>query len=177
MAIEISRAQNRSDLEQILSLQKQNLPNALSQIEKEKEGFLTVTHTLDLLVRMNNVCPHIIAKDGNKLVGYALCMHPKFGDEIAILKPMINEINTILPQDESFIIMGQVCIHKAYRKAGIFRKLYKKMQETVGSINTNIVTEVDASNTRSLIAHLAVGFQELKIYNASGRKWHLIAMK
>lgn len=177
MAIQIGRVKNHSELEQILSLQKQNLPNALSQKEKENEGFLTVTHTLDLLVRMNSVCPHIIAKDGNKVVGYALCMHPQFGDEITILKPMLNEIKTLLPQDESYIIMGQVCIDKTYRKKGIFRKLYKKMQETAGPVFTNIITEVDALNTRSLSAHLAVGFQQLKIYNAFGRKWYLIVLK
>lgn len=177
MAIQISRAQSRLELEEILSLQKKNSPNALSKGEMEQEGFVTVSHTLDLLDRMNNVCPHIIAKENDKVIGYTLCMHPKFGNEIDILKPMFEEINSILSPDEKYMIMGQVCIHKEHRKMGIFQKLYKKMQEVTRTNYNYIITEVDSLNVRSLNAHFAVGFIELKTYCTSGRKWHLLALK
>ena len=62
MTIQIGRVQNKLELEQILSLQKENSPNALSIKEMEQEGFLTVTHTLELLDSMNKVCPHFIAR-------------------------------------------------------------------------------------------------------------------
>ncbi|WP_297705487.1 GNAT family N-acetyltransferase [uncultured Eudoraea sp.] len=177
MTIQIGRVQSRLEMEQILSLQRENSPNVLSMKEMEQEGYVTVTHTLDLLERMNKVCPHIIAKENDKVIGYALCMHPKFGNEIDILKPMFKEINSVLPPGEKYLVMGQVCIQKEYRKMGIFQNLYKKMQ-VVNKTNYNcIITEVDALNKRSLNAHFAVGFIELKTYNSNGRKWHILALK
>jgi len=73
--------------------------------------------------------------------------------------------------------MGQICIDKKYRKMGIFRKLYKKMLVCIKTKYNCIITEVDALNSRSLNAHFAVGFIELKSYNSSGRNWHLLALK
>lgn len=177
MAIQISQVQSRSELGQILSLQKKNRPNALTEEEIAKEGFVTAVHTLDLLDRMNRVYPHIIAVEKDKVIGYALCMHPNFANEIDILKPMFEEINAILSRDQKYMVMGQVCIDKAYRKMGIFQKLYEKMKEGIGTDFNCIITEVDALNTRSLNAHLSVGFKELKTYYSHGRKWHLIALK
>jgi predicted GNAT family N-acyltransferase len=177
MIIEIGQVQNKKELEQILSLQKENLPGALTKKEIAKEGFVTIAHSLDLLDAMNEVCPHIIAKYEEKVIGYALCMHPKFGNEIDILKPMFKEISAVLSRDEKYIVMGQVCIDKAYRKMGLFQKLYKNMQDTIKPDFNCIITEVDALNKRSLNAHLAIGFMELKTYTSDGRKWHLIALK
>ncbi|MGB5460978.1 MAG: GNAT family N-acetyltransferase [Eudoraea sp.] len=177
MTIQIGRVQSRLELEQILSLQKKNIPKALSIKEIEQEGFLTVTHSLDLLDRMNSRCPHIIAKENDEVIGYALCMHPKFNNEIDILKPMFEEINSVLAPGEKFMVMGQVCIQKEYRKKGVFQKLYKKMQDVLKTNYNCIITEVDALNKRSLNAHFAVGFIELKTYNYNGRKWCLLALK
>jgi hypothetical protein len=177
MTIQIGRVQSRLELEQILSLQEENIPDALSMKEMEEEGFLTVTHTLDLLDGMNKVCPHIIAKENGKVIGYALCMHPKFGNEIELLKPMFEEINSVLSPGEKYMVMGQVCIHKEYRKMGVFPNLYKKMQDVIRTNYNCIITEVDALNKRSLNAHFAVGFIELKTYNSNGRQWHLLALK
>ncbi len=177
MAIQISRAQSSLELEQILSLQKNNSPNALSKREMEQEGFVSVTHTLDLLGRMNSTCPHIIAKENDIVIGYALCMHPKFGSEIELLEPMFEEINSVMSPDVKYIVMGQVCIQKEYRKKGVFQNLYKKMQDVIKTNYNCIITEVDSLNKRSLNAHFAVGFIELKTYNSNGRKWHLLALK
>lgn len=177
MTIQIGRVQNRLELEQILSLQRENSPSALSMKEMEQEGFLTATHTLNLLDRMNKVCPHIIAKKNGKVIGYALCMHPKFCNEIELLKPMFEEINSVLSPGEKYMVMGQVCIQKEYRKMGVFQNLYKKMQDVIKANYNSIITEVDALNKRSLNAHFAVGFIELKTYYSNGRKWHLLVLK
>ncbi len=177
MAIKIQQVQNQLELKQILALQRENLPNALLKEEMEKEGFVTIAHTFDLLNAMNKVCRHIIAKENDRVVGYVLCMHPKFGNKIDILKPMFKEIDTVLSGDEKYMVMGQVCIDKAYRKIGLFHKLYMKMQDITKPDYNFIITEVDASNKRSLNAHLAIGFVELKTYTSYGRKWHLIALK
>ncbi len=169
-------ASTTEELGQIIALQKCNLPLSISSEEKIKEGFLTVKHDLDLLKRMNDACSHIIAKDGEQLAGYALCMHPKFRDEIDILKPMFDEVQKHFNSDRSFIVMGQVCIAKEYRKQGVFRKLYSKMQEITKPEFDCIITEVDANNVRSLEAHLAIGFKTLTTHRAGGKNWNLILL-
>ena len=167
----------QEELEQILALQRANLPVSLSSEEKMKEGFLTVHHSFDLLKRMNDSCQHIIAKNGTEVVGYALCMHPKFGGEIEVLKSMFVEIENKKAPFKSFIIMGQVCVDKGYRKQGLFRKLYNKMQEETKKEFDAIVTEVDATNIRSLQAHYTIGFKKLSKYKGDGRDWELIYLK
>lgn len=180
------------ELHQILKLQQKNLPQSVSEEEQQNEGFLTVEHTFNLLKKMHDKIPHTIAKDGNVVIGYALSMHPDFGDEIDVLKPMFTEIenvlttksqlelastSTTLSMTTNYIVMGQICIDKAYRKQGIFRHLYKAMKETIHSEFDCIITEVDAKNTRSLDAHYAIGFEDLKTYTSGGQDWKLIVLK
>ncbi|NER10224.1 Ribosomal protein S18 acetylase RimI [Muriicola jejuensis] len=176
MPVEYGRAGTDQDLKEILLLQEKNLPPQLTEEIREREGFLTVSHTLDLLGRMNEVCPHIIARKKGRVVGYALCMHPDFSEDIPILRAMFNQIRASLPSGKTFMVMGQVCIDKDYRKQGIFRGLYRTMKEALSDRFDLIVTEVDGRNRRSLEAHLAIGFQVLKKYQSDGRDWYLIIL-
>lgn len=177
MILKYCACEHIEELQQILDLQQRNLPKNISEKEKSKEGFVTVSHDLELLEKMNKTYPHTIVKDKNKVVGYALSMHPVFGNKIAVLRPMFKEINRVLPSGKKYIVMGQICIAKAYRGKGIFRKLYQTMWQAVKNDFDCIITEVDATNLRSLEAHYAIGFQSLKIYNSGGTQWHLIEMK
>lgn len=174
--ITYGRATSEADLNQILALQRKNLPGSISSEERINEGFVTVSHTFDLLKAMNDVCPHILAKSDGIVIGYALCMHPKFANDIAILRPMFEEIKSLHPKIEKCIAMGQICIDKTYRGRGIFRQLYKTMQEGVQPEFEQIITEVDAENTRSLRAHYAVGFKDLLTYRSSGQDWRVIRL-
>ena len=174
--IHFKTASTNEELKQILALQQENLPEAISEEEQKLEGFVTVRHTFDLLNRMNDVCAHIIAIYEGKVVGYSLCMHPKFEDEIEVLQPMFTEIKNVVPVGEHFIVMGQICIDKGYRKQGVFRKLYETMLEEIQPGFDSIITEVDLINNRSLQAHFAVGFKLLSRYNSGGQDWALISL-
>lgn len=171
------RASTDEELNQILRLQKLNLATALTNSEKEEDGFVTVDHTIDILKQMNDSCPHVIAKHGNQVVGYTLCMHTKFADGIEILKPMFKELDRVLSNNDKLIVMGQVCVDKLYRKRGIFRGLYNYMRQELKETFDYIITEVDAKNTRSLNAHLAIGFNILKKFNADHTDWVIISLK
>ncbi|MEM9648405.1 MAG: GNAT family N-acetyltransferase [Bacteroidota bacterium] len=164
-------------LQQILLLQQENLPKNLTAEAIKNQGFLTVEHTYEVLEEMNSECGHIIALENKKLVGYALCMHPKFAQSIEILKPMFREINAVVEGKKNYMVMGQVCVSKSHRGKGIFRGLYKAMKEKLPQGIDTIITEVDASNLRSMHAHKAVGFKELKRYREGGREWVLIILK
>lgn len=181
--ITYSLASSEDELQQILQLQQQNLPVAISEAERETEGFVTVQHDVELLKAMHEKCPHTIAKDGDLVVGYALSMHPDFGNEIEVLLPMFEELNRYfssmeaaekLLHHQNFIVMGQICIAKAYRQKGIFKKLYENMQANLPDGYSTIITEVDTKNQRSLNAHYAVGFNDLKRYVSGGQEWALI---
>ena len=82
------------ELDEILQLQKENLPANISQNEADAEGFVTVNHDFDLLKKMNHPHQHVIAKDGEKVVGYALVMLRKWEKEIPVLIPMFEQINS-----------------------------------------------------------------------------------
>lgn len=176
MEVDFTSCTTISELQQILSLQLKNLNTNVSTGEKEQEGFVTVSHTLEQLSEMNAACQHIIAKDQDKVVGYALCMHRRFGNDIEVLKPMFMEIASVVPENDSYIVMGQICIAKEYRRRGIFRKLYETMKNAIQPQFKSIITEVDASNLRSLEAHYSVGFRDLKTYRADGQDWKLIIL-
>ena len=177
MKVEYVQASSPFELEQILKLQQANLPFNLSKHIQQKEGFLTVEHTMDILLKLNQEFPHTLAKSNNKVVGYALSMDPKFKNEIPILKPLFEKIEAMSVAQKRYIIMGQICIDSTFRKIGIFRGLYQKMKEFTSDRYDYILTEVDARNERSLNAHLAVGFEIIKRYNTKEKTWNVIALK
>lgn len=174
--ITFERATSKVDLNQILDLQRKNLPAHISSEEKKKEGFVTVSHTYANLKAMNDVCQHIVAKSGGHVIGYALCMHPSFAEDIEVLHPMFEKVEAILPKIENYIVMGQICIDKAYRGQGIFRKLYLAMRGAVHPEFEYIITDVDAENTRSLGAHYSVGFKDLATFCSCGQVWKIIQL-
>ncbi|MDC6365378.1 MULTISPECIES: GNAT family N-acetyltransferase [Flavobacteriaceae] len=172
------QASTKNELEQILALQQVNLFKSLSSKEREKEGFLTVEHNLDTLTAMNKECGHIIALQNNHVVGYALCMHPKFSDSIEVLKPMFAEINKVIKGSKSnYMVMGQVCIAKSHRGLGVFRNLYHTMKNCLPEGFDKIITEVDTNNIRSMNAHKAIGFKELSQHRVNETIWSIIALQ
>jgi len=124
---------------------------------------------------MNDKCPHIIAKSGSKVIGYALCMLKDFKESIEVLKPMFQQIDKCLNKNKTYLVMGQICVEKAFRKQGIFRGMYTFMKQEMASKYDMIITEVDVKNTRSLNAHYAVGFKLLHSYNSNQQNWALIS--
>ena len=171
-----SRSRTNSDLLQILEVQKSNLFKNLSEEEREKEGFVTVSHTFEQLQKMNEICSHIIVKVDNIVVGFALCMTRSFSNEIEILKPMFQELEKIVSKAENYIVMGQICIAKEYRRKGIFKKLYLEMKNAIKKDYNLIITEVDSKNERSLRAHASVGFRHLKTYTSNQQEWQIISL-
>lgn len=167
------RVDSNQELDQILELQRTNIPSSISEDESKVEGFVTVHHNLEILKAMNEKCAHIIAKRNDKVVGYALCMLKEFKKNVEVLKPMFRQIDNCLNNDETYFVMRQICIDKQFRKRGIFRSMYEFMKQEMASKYDMIITEVDEENTRSLNAHYAVGFKLLQSYS-SQRDWALI---
>jgi GNAT superfamily N-acetyltransferase len=181
--IRYTTAQNDTDLEGILHLQRANHANAISEAEAKEQGFTTVAHDLDLLRRLNVPYPHIIAKDetNNTVVGYTLVMLEKWRTEIPVLVTMFEEIDRIrykgqLLKEARYFAMGQVCVDKAYRGQGVFAGLYLEMSRQMKRHFDFIITEISSRNTRSLRAHEKVGFEVLREYEDGGELWIVVGL-
>lgn len=180
MSLEFITAGNDQHLKGILDLQRQNLAASLSEEEIRSQGFVTVLHSLDDLRKMNEIEPHVIAVDDAQVVAYLLAMTQASRNDIPVLVPMFDTIETIKYQGDSlsassYIVVGQACVGKAYRGQGLFDRLYQYYATCFRSRYRYVVTEIDASNTRSLRAHSRVGFNTIMTYQASnGVTWHIV---
>ncbi len=184
MAVVFTRVTSQEEVSQILDLQTLNLSTAITPEVAQAEGFLTVRHDPEVLWRMNRAEPSIIAKMGNNVIGYALVMLPHFVDDVPILKPMFDMLETLNLPNVSFdpptrwFVMGQICVAKEFRGLGVFDGLYGKMKEEFATQFDFTVTEVAERNTRSMRAHKRVGFQGVHQYSDinTGETWRLIIL-
>jgi len=182
--IEYTTVSTPEEVTQILALQAANHDSTLSPAEKEAQGFVTVRHDPDVLQRMNQAAPAVIAKDGSRVVGYALVMPRSFGAEVPELVPMFAMLDELTWQDRRlrdhprWFVMGQICIADGYRGQGLFDGLYAKMQEVCAAHYDFTVTEVAARNTRSLRAHERVGFETMRVYDdpVTGETWYVVGL-
>lgn len=179
--MQITQAQTTTELLAILQLQQANLPHNISKEEAMKQGFVTVIHDLSLLQRMNDTAPHTIAKDDDIVVGYCLSMLPSFRNEIPVLIPMFEMIDTLFWKGKplsqiSYFVMGQTCVAKTYRGQGVFDALYLELKDFFKTRFEVVVTEISKRNLRSWRAHQRVGFELIYEYeDPSGEIWLLVA--
>ena len=171
--IKYLRTSSDEQLHQILEIQKRALKQNVSAEEQKTEGFITVPHTFEILKKMNDACPHIIALEESRVVGYALVMLESFRNEMDILVPMFETADKLLP-NKNYLTMGQVCIDKPYRGKGIFKGLYAFYKSELAGQFDCLFTEVATKNTRSLNAHLAVGFEILDTQVTDGTSWEMV---
>ena len=171
--VQITQAKTTEDLLGILHLQQQNLAVHLSPEEALEQGFVTIVHDLDILRRMNDAAPHTIAKDGERVVGYALTTLPQFRAAIPFLESLFERLDHLQWHEKPFLkvnyfVMGQVCVAKDYRGMGIFDRLYQGLKEFHAERFEMVVTDISSRNTRSLRAHERVGFEVLQEFAVEG---------
>ena len=177
--IQYCTAESPQDLWQILELQAENLPSCLNEQEMKSQGFVTVKHDAQLLEEMNRRHQHIIAKDGDRVIGFALVMLKEFSDKIPVLVPMFQLIDQLSYKEKplkegNYFVMGQICIDKGYRGQGVFSGLYEALRQQMSPHFDVVVTEIATRNTRSLKAHAKVGFEPVKRYTADGEEWDIV---
>ena len=172
MSVEYRPAANRRELEQILELQKQNLPGVLTPAQREKEGFVTLRYSIDTLLQMNEHCPQIIASENGLLIGYALCMHPALQNLMPELSPLFELLEDMSYKKDGFRIMGQVCIREGYRGQGHFAGLYEHLKDCTAPLP--IITEISLLNKRSLKAHYQIGFRKLSRRASEVQPWEVV---
>lgn len=185
MEIFFTTVSTPKEVSQILDLQAENHVSTVSPAVAQEQGFVTVKHNLEVLQRMNDAAPSIIAKAGDDLAGYALVMPRSFAIDIPILQPMFDLLNSLswkgqaLRDDPRWFVMGQICVAKAYRGMGVFDGMYQKMKEVYHRDYDFVITEIAERNTRSIRAHERVGFQTLHTFSdpVAGEDWRVVILE
>lgn len=177
--IAITTVSTNEELEQIHELNKENIKHGLSAEEKQEQGFVTWLYSLELLQQMHQLARSIIAKDGDKVVGYALVtpreassFHPDLATMIAHTEEVIYKNKPL--HDFRYYIMGQICIAKEYRSKGLFNQLYQHHKTLYSKDFDLLVTEVSTSNARSQRAHEKVGFTTIHTYHDADDEWNVV---
>jgi hypothetical protein len=171
--VEVGLVASDADLSQILELQASNLEPALADT---RDGFVTVVHTLPILRAMHALMPSVVARADGRVVAYALSMPKETRDLLPILAPLFGKLDELLP-DERYYVMGQVCVGSAHRGTGVFDALFAAHRASYGGTHDLLVTEIATRNTRSLRAHLRVGFAPLHSYRDAVDEWVIVGWR
>jgi ribosomal protein S18 acetylase RimI-like enzyme len=180
--IRITLARKKTELKQIIELQKKNHLEAVDEDTAKGQGFLTAVHKYEVLEAMNAAAATVIAKDGTRVVGYALTMRREFAADVPALTELFEHQDNAIHEgqllgDQDYLVMGQICVAKEARGLRLPDRMYKYMRSCYSLHYPYLVTAIDARNTRSVRVHERVGFKELVrfVSEKSGKDWIFVA--
>ena len=177
--IELTRVSSPSEIIGIRDLQALNLKQNITAEEAIEQGFLTAAFTIEYLQEMNLASPSIIAKDGDKVVGYALVATKDIRNGHDLVEGLFDaidnsEYNGKLLKDVNYVVVGQLCVAKEYRGQDLVQKLYGHFRDCLSKEFSYLVTDIAQANTRSLKAHQKRGFQVINELMYGGFKWDIV---
>ena len=177
--VQVTRASSEADLIGIQYLQKANLKRIIGEEEAAKEGFVTAEYSLDLLKAMHELGASVIAKDGDKVVGYALVTTKEIYGQHDLLDDLFNVLNKLNfdgkeLKESPYVLVGQLCVGKGYRGIGLVQKMYNFFKESYANKYDYLITDVADNNPRSLKAHIKSGFQVIHSIDYGGVKWDIV---
>ena len=179
MTVDIVRVSTQSDLDGILSLHKANHFSNLTKEEMELEGFVTAEYDAELLSAMHQICPSIITKDGDRVVGYVLVITRDFYGKHNLLDELFDAIDVIqcgegFMKDIKYVLIGQICVDKEYRGQNIVQRMYSFYKSELESRYAGCCTDIAVTNPRSLKAHIKSGFKVIKKTSHKGVEFNII---
>lgn len=177
--VHITRVSSPSEIIGIRDLQALNLRQNITAEEAIDQGFLTAAYTIEYLQQMNSASPAIIAKDGDKVVGYALVATKEIRKGHDLVEGLFDAIDECkykgkLLKDVNYVVVGQLCVAKEYRGQDLVQKLYGHFRDCLSYEFTYLVTDVAIANTRSLKAHKKRGFQVISELMYGGFGWDIV---
>jgi len=168
------------ELLQIHRLNQTNYRQHVSAEERDKEGFVSWFYPMDLLQKTQAAAPHVIVKDDDKVVGYALTLLKEEAAFHKDLQAMFDNLSTVSYNDKllaeyNIYCMGQICIDKPWRGKGVFSMLYQHHKLLNSGKFDMLITEISPSNPRSQKAHEKVGFKTIYTYTDANDEWNVVA--
>jgi len=74
-----------------IELQKTNHLETVDEETAKDQGFVTAVHKYEVLEAMNSAAATVIAKDGTRVVGYALTMKRAFANDVPALTELFHQ--------------------------------------------------------------------------------------
>ncbi len=178
--LRVELCNSAADLVQVRALLEANHARTVDPALWESQGFVTMEYTVDELASICGRYRHVVAKDGDKVVGYALVLLAENKAPFTILADMFKKIATASfngqpVREGDYFVMGQVCIAHDYRGQGIFGMLYQALRQQMKDDYKFVITEVSDKNARSMGAHVAIGFRDLTLAEPDPSEWHVMA--
>lgn len=167
------------ELQQIVELSHKNMRANFSEEEQHTHGFVTWSYSFELLQQMNAQQPHVIVKDNNEVIGYALVALKEARQFHPDLNAMIVQLETLAYNnkrlsDYKYYVIGQVCVDAAWRGKHVFQMLYAHHKKLFEKDFDMVVTEVSTSNKRSMRAHEKIGFKTIYTYSDALDEWNVM---
>ncbi len=164
----------------ILKLQRENHYSMVGPEEQAQQGFVFATHDIGTLKKMALTVPQIVAIYEGNVVGYTLAMTASMESKIKELVPMFNEFKRCvyrgkLLTEYNYIVGGQVCVDKDHRGKGLLKRLYHELRNNTDPRYSICVTEISQRNSKSLGAHLNMGFEIIRTYEDEKEVWDIVA--
>jgi GNAT superfamily N-acetyltransferase len=180
MMLRVELCEGVDDLVQVRALLEANHARAIDPASWASQGFVTMDYTVEELAGICGPYRHVVAKDGERVVGYALVLLAERGAAFRVLDDMFNKIaagsiDGEPIRDGSYFVMGQVCIARGYRGKGLFGQLYRALRAQMRGHFAFVITEVSDQNVRSMGAHRAIGFRDIDSAGAAPSEWHVVA--
>lgn len=177
--ISIKRVTDPAELKGIQQLQQENLKKNVTTDEAQSQSFVTAEYSIDFLTTMHRASPSVIAKDDDRVVGYALVAVKSIRHEHDLLADLFDtidqkEYNHLPLKDASYVVVGQLCVAKNYRGLGLVQQLYQYFKTSLSGEFDYCVTDVAQDNPRSLKAHIKTGFQVLDTLTYGGVSWDIV---
>jgi ribosomal protein S18 acetylase RimI-like enzyme len=177
--INVTRAIGMEDILQMKALQWANLKQNITDEEARTQGFLTATYSEEYFKEMHDAEPAIVAKDGDKVVGYALVATQEVRKGHDLVEGLFNSIDEcmydgVLLSAQKYVVVGQLCVAKEYRGMKLVDRMYQHFAESMYPVYQYVVTDVDVDNTRSLRAHERSGFEVIGTLEYGGKKWNIV---
>ena len=179
MNIEIKTVDTHAELIGIKALQTANLRKNISDEEATEQGFLMAEYSLEFLESMHAFSPSIIAKEGEKVVGYALVAVASIRDQHELMADLFDTADKILYdgrliKDCPYVVVGQLCVGLGYRGLGLVDRMYNRFREELQDQFDYCITDVAQANPRSLKAHQRVGYKVIETLNYGGIGWDIV---
>jgi hypothetical protein len=177
--ITIKPVSSKEELLQIKELQDQNLRKNLSPGEAASEGFLSAEYSIQVLEKMHDQRPSIIAVDGANLAGYALVTLKSVAHLHPLLDDLFNTIDKTFYNSQPlinsrYVVVGQLCVAREYRGRNLVQCMYNEFRQQLINEFDYCITDVAEANLRSLKAHLRSGFKVIDQLGYGGIKWNIV---
>lgn len=176
---EVKLVTTSEEISAIKELQNLNLRPNISDTEAASEGFLTASYTIAYLQAMNADAPSVIAKMGDKVVGYAMVTTHNLRDGHDLMADLFNTIDRTsysgrVLSETDYVVVGQLCVAKEFRGLGLVQQMYNHFKDCYANRFEYLVTDVAQANVRSLKAHKKTGFQVIDTLTYGGIGWDIV---